>query len=266
MDESCNDSKSAADMNSRLTTKEYWSHIWKGSKLPVIAKPEYDVRKILDNTIPKSTEMSFMEIGCAIGKWMAFFNKHFSYNVSGIEYVEHAAAATRRNLELQKIPADIINADFFEAKIADGSYDVVFSGGFVEHFEDLSNTINRISKLAKKYVITLVPNTYGLNGLISKKIRPKVFNSHKHIAKDLLRQLHEQAGLDTLFCDYIGGVQLIMPAAHTPFFDRNFGLSVVINLPFFAFNLVSRALNRYIGFCPRTKLLSKSLMYIGKKR
>jgi len=251
-------------MDNRLTTKEYWSQIWKGKRLPVIADPEYDVHKTLNEILPKSNKVSLIEIGCAIGGWMAYFNKNFAYKVTGIEYVEHAAVTTRQNMALQGIDAEILNQDLFTAEIAAASYDVVFSAGFIEHFEDLEGTVNKISTLAKQYVVTMVPNTFGLNGFVSKMIRPKVFYSHKQIDKNLLRSLHERAGLNTLFCDYVGGLQFIMPAKKTFFFNKHAYVAKIINLPFWTFNQISRAFNKYAGLCPRTRFLSEKLMYIGK--
>ncbi len=252
-------------MSNSLTSKEYWSQVWEGKRLPVTAHPEYDVRKTLDIILPKSDKISFIEIGCAIGGWIAYFHKEFDYKVSGIEYVEQAAVTTRNNMELQGIDAEILNEDFFKAEIAAASYDVVFSAGFIEHFDDLEGTANRVSALARQYVVTIVPNTYGLNGFISRTVRPKVFYGHKRIDRDLLRSLHEGTGLNTLFCDYAGGLQFIMPAKKTVFFNKHSCLAKIINLPFWAFNQMSRALNKYTGLCPRTRFLSEKLLYIGRK-
>jgi len=210
--------------------------------------------------------MSLIEIGCAPGKWMAYFHKSFGYSVAGIEYVDSAATATKQNMELQGIDAKVLSVDFFEAEIPPASYDVVFSGGFIEHFHDLDNTVGRISKLAKQYVVTLVPNLYGINGFISKKIRPTVFYAHKRIDATLLRSLHERSELCTLFCDYVGGLQFITVAAGLPFFDRNKTLAETIDLPFRAFNGISRILSKSLGLYPRTRLLATSVLYIGQRK
>ena len=130
-------------MDNKLTTKKYWEHFWQGISLPVIRNPGHDMHKIISRSLPKSKEFSFIEIGCAPGGFMAYFNKYFGYSVSGIEYVAAAAAATRRNMEIQGIQAKVLNLDFFEAKIPESSYDVVFSGGFIEHFEDIGGTVNK---------------------------------------------------------------------------------------------------------------------------
>ena len=252
-------------MDNNLTSKEYWGRVWEGKRLPVTANPEFDVRKTLDSVLPKSGKISFIEIGCAIGGWMAYFHKEFGYKVSGIEYVEQAAVMTRKNLELQGVDSEILNEDFFKAEMAAASYDVVFSAGFIEHFDNLEGTVNRMSALAKQYVVTIVPNTYGLNGFLSRTIRPDVFYGHKQIDRALLRELHERTGLKTLFCDYAGGLQFIMPAKKTVFFNKHPYFAGAVNLPFWIFDRISGAFNRYACLCPRTKFLSEKLMYIGEK-
>lgn len=252
-------------MNDRLMSKEYWRRNWQGVALPLIARPVYDVRRTLNKLLPKSGEMSFIEIGCAPGKFMAYFNKRFGYHVAGIEYVEDAAAATRVNMEMQGIGAQVFNMDFFEADFTAESYDVVFSNGFIEHFEEVSGVVNKISSLSKQYVVTMIPNCYGVNGFISKTIRPKVFYGHKRIDTSSLQRLHEKAGLHTLFCEYVGGLQLIMPAAKTTFFDNNKRLAKTVNMPFRIFNLASRTFSKYTNLYPRTKFMVRTLLYVGKK-
>ncbi len=253
-------------MNNRLTTKQYWDPIWRGISLPIIASPGNDVGKKLEDILPKSNKTSFLEVGCSPGKWMAYFNKHFTYFVNGIEYIEEAVDLTKRNLELQKINANVLNLDFLKAEISPASYDVVFSDGFIEHFEDLEEVVGKICLLAKKYVITIVPNLYGLDGFIGKVTTPKVFSAHKRIDINLLRQLHEKAGLNTVFCNYVHGIELIMPADTTRgFFSKNRKLAYVINLPFRTLNYISRKFSIYTNIYPRTKYLSSTLMYIGVK-
>lgn len=251
-------------MGNKLTTQEFWKQAWSGIKLPKITRPLHDIYIRLENNLPKSDKMSLIEIGCAPGGWMAFFNKHFGYTVTGIEYVEELAALTRQNMEMQGIRAEILNLDFLEAELSAGSYDVVFSAGFIEHFEDLDAVVSRISMMAKRFVVTTIPNIYGLNGLAHRVIRPKVYFSHKRIDKYLLRSLHEKCGLNTLFCNYVGGLRL--PMLYQPICPKERKRFVRhINLPFRFFNLISKTISRYVHFYPRTRFMSLHLMYIGEK-
>ncbi len=81
-------------MDDRLTTKKYWSQFWHGISLPIITRPSPDIQKVLDNILPKSKDISLVEIGCAPGGMMAYFYRHFGYSVAGIEYVDDAVALT----------------------------------------------------------------------------------------------------------------------------------------------------------------------------
>lgn len=249
-----------------LTTNVKWEKIWEDYPLPTIENPVYDVRNLLDSLLPKTSDYSLIEIGCAPGKWMAYFSKHHGYSVSGIEYGEMAAATTRRNLEIQGITAEVLREDFFLADLPPSSYDIVFSGGFIEHFMDLPDVLRRICALSRRYVVTIVPNLYGLNGFISKKIRPGVYAEHNLIDVQLLEQLHADCGMKTLFCDYIGGARLIMPGAKNAFFEKHRWCARAVNAPVRFFNRLSSEISRALHWLPRNRFLSDSLMYIGKKR
>lgn len=252
-------------MLNKLTTKKYWKQVWKGASLPITEKPGLDIQRILHRKLPKSDRISLVEIGCAPGKWMAYFHQQFDYLVSGIEYEEEAAALTEINMKMQGIPAEVLEADFFDFEIMSNKYDIVFSSGFVEHFDDLRCSVGKICSLAKRYVVTIVPNCYGVNGWISKTVRPRVFNGHMQIDKHMLRRVHEDCGLKTLFCDYTNGLQFIKPAAYNEFFAKHKLIALAINIPFGCFNFVSKIVGDSLHWYPRTKLLSNTIMYLGVK-
>ncbi|MCG8697643.1 MAG: class I SAM-dependent methyltransferase, partial [Bacteroidales bacterium] len=191
--------------------------------------------------------------------------KQFGYRVSGIEYVEEAAELTRTNMSLQDIEADVLAEDFFAMEEPSKPYDVIYSGGFIEHFEDIPATVERLGRLTGQWIVTQVPNLYGCNGWISKKTRPSVYAGHIRINRSQLRQWHEQVGFTTCFCNYVGGLQWIMPASHTPFFQQHRRLANCLNLPFWLFNKVSKQLSSWFHICPRTPWLARNVIYIGRK-
>jgi len=252
-------------MTSRLTTKGKWEDVWADVRLPQIKKGGADLRRQLTTYLPRDASLSLCEVGCAVGGRMAWFYKEFGYCVEGIEYAEVAAEVTKRNLDLQSIPATVHVADFFSDDILTRQYDIVFSAGFIEHFKDLASAVARHCAIASQYVVLMVPNVYGINGLISKTIRPKVYAEHNPIDKPLLWNLCVEAGLTPLFCDYIGGAQLIMPAAHRPFFRRHRVIARVLNLPVRIFNRVSSTTSQLFHITPRYRWCSSSILFIGTK-
>lgn len=252
-------------MGINLTTKDKWEKGWANVELPAIYKPVYDVQKLLELYLPKTTTFSLIEIGCAPGKRMAYFNNHFGYKVSGLEYAEAAAVTTKKNMEMLAIDADLLVQDFFTFDCGRNKYNIVFSAGFIEHFSDVSSVVQRICALSWQYVVTIVPNLYGINGFISKTIRPKVYAEHNPIDALTLDLVHRNCGMKTLFCDYIGGVRFIMPGAHTAFFNRHKYCARAVNAPVRVFNRLSMEIEKLLHCTPRYKLLSRDLMYVGIK-
>jgi SAM-dependent methyltransferase len=239
--------------------------VWAGVELPHVYWPDHDTQTQLTKYLPIDAGYSLIEIGCAPGGWLAYFNRQFKYAVSGVEYAKNAAAATYRNMSLLGIEAEILTQDFFLLDCERNKYDLVFSAGFIEHFLDLSPVMDRICALSRRYVITIVPNTFGINGCISKTIRPTVYAEHNPIDAATLDFIHTERRIKTLFCDYVGGVRLIMPGSGNKFFEKHNNYARVVNAPVKVLNHISEALVRGLSFVPRTRLFSDRLLYIGIK-
>ena len=253
-------------MDNALTNRDKWRDVWAGVKLPAVAKPKRDIIRQLEKYLPHGKKYSMIEIGCAPGGWLAYFNNNFGYKVAGVEYVETAAAITNKNMNMLAINANVLVQDFFALDCVNNKYDIVFSAGFIEHFSDLSPVMEKICMLSQKYVVTIVPNVFGINGFISKKLRPKVYAEHKPIDLNMLNIIHTRYGLKTLFCNYVGGAQLIVLASRNNlFFNKHRYITHALNIPIHIFNLLSQAIQKISGYTPRSKIVSQSLMYIGIK-
>jgi len=251
--------------NNALTTKAKWEAIWAGVKLPFVNEPGDDMKEQLETYLPHNGLYSFIEIGCAPGGWMAYFNKHFGYRVAGLEYAEAAAKATQLNMKLLAIDAEVFVQDFFSIDCTKSKYDIVFSAGFIEHFRDPLPVMDRIVALSQRYVVTIVPNLFGVNGCIGKTIQSKVYAEHIQIDVSALSGLHVSCGLKTLFCDYAGGARLIAPGAHNEFFNKHRYCARIVNTPAGVFNRLSTYVGAFLHYIPRSRLLSDSLLYIGLK-
>jgi len=251
-------------MDNILTTKDKWEDVWGNVRLPYVTTPNYDIKKQLESRLPKTNQHSFIEIGCAPGGYMAWFNRTFGYKVSGIEYAEKAAAMTIKNMEVQGIDADVLVGDFFAHDFSQ-KYDVVFSAGFIEHFRNMNPVVERICNLSKRFVVTIVPNIYGINGAISKTIRPGVYAEHNPIDVPTLELIHRNCGMKTLFCNYVGGLQCVLPGAQTAFFNKHKYCARAVNTPVHVLNRLSLEIGKLLCCTPRLRLLSTSLMYLGRK-
>lgn len=251
------------EINERLTTKEYWANVWEGVKLPDVRVPTGDTEQVLRKFLPQNKRL--IEVGCAPGGWMAYYHQNFGYSVDGIEYVPDAAELTKANMKCLGIDdATIWCEDFFSIDTADYDYDVVFSAGFIEHFDDFTGVCGRLADVGR-IVVTVIPNLFGVNGLISRKVRPHVYDKHVLINLQKLREAHEANGLKTQFCNYVGGAQFFRLTDRNKFFQNRTGLAKCVDLPVRAFNRFSRFANQRLMFRPRACWCCPSLMYIGTR-
>ena len=258
-----NKSKSPVQ-DERLTTPAYWAEVWQGVKLPDIRIPEADKDWALKKCLPPGANHRLLEIGCAPGGWMSYFHNEFGYAVDGIEYVPDAAELTRANMKLQNIEAEVWCDDFFSIDTSKFNYDVVYSGGFIEHFDDYPSVCGRLAEVGR-IVVTMIPNLYGVNGFISRMVRPHVYEKHVPINLEQLRKAHESIGLQTKFCNYVGGMQFYRIAERNRLFVNRPGLAKYCDFPIKGFNRLSRLANRRIAFRPKARWCCPSLLYIGER-
>lgn len=116
--------------------------------------------KLFSKYIDKvSWKKTFFEIWASPWMYWAIFHKYFWYFPSGIEYTDNWYKSIEVLYNDLGIKHEHIKWDFFTFN-SDKKYDLVFSWGFIEHFEDYENVILRHIELAKKswLVVIIVPN------------------------------------------------------------------------------------------------------------
>ena len=245
----------------------YWESIWETVRIPKEIKPSdiHEIHSILSRVLPAGRH-SLIETGCAPGGWLAYFHNNFHYDVSGIEYAPRAFQKTRENLALLRIPADLFFSDVFD--FFHQPYPIVFSAGFIEHFQNVDAILEKLETLCKTdgYIITLIPNLYGINRLISKLFRPEVAAGHFPINKHKLIEHHERLGITTLYCDHIGSLKVLLPMDKNILSKTMPLLSSFINLPFHAWNKAIDSLTKRLMYYPKIGIVSTSILYIGRKK
>ena len=252
-------------MDTSLTDQKYWDEFWKSTNLPVVAVPPHQITALLKQYLPFDADLELFEVGCAPGGWLAYFNKKFGYKISGIEYAEEAFQLTKKNLNILNIDSELFFGDFFDFK-TNKRIDIIFSRGFIEHFENTEDVVKTLASISSKYIVTIIPNLYGLNGFISKVFRPKVYKKHILISREDLKALHEKNNLEILFCNYSNEFRLILPLEKNEFSSQYQKISKVLNYPVKLINKFALWMFNKINWHPKTKMFSPSIICICKKR
>jgi cyclopropane fatty-acyl-phospholipid synthase-like methyltransferase len=175
-----------------LTSNQYWNKQYKSfQNVDIVRKgmnlalSELDVH--FKKFLPINKDEKFIEIGCAPGRWMHYFSKEFKCHVEGIEYTSGGVSLTESNLKKLGVDAKIHHTDFFSNNLLAESYDKVFSFGFIEHFDDITDIMSRHWNLVAKdgYLIVGIPNLKGINENIQKFYSKEVLSLHNLDCMDL---------------------------------------------------------------------------------
>jgi 2-polyprenyl-3-methyl-5-hydroxy-6-metoxy-1,4-benzoquinol methylase len=135
----------------------------------------------------------YVELGCAPGKILAWVAKQLDTDVSGLDYSERGIQWSRRLFETLGLSADLRCEDVRAASFEPGTFDLVFSAGLVEHFDDPREIVRTHVLLLRpggRAVIT-VPNYGGLYGRLQLWFDPENLALHNLSIMNLqgLRQL-----------------------------------------------------------------------------
>lgn len=191
--------------NNNITDQTHWDKYWSNYQYDKI--PE---KVVFSKYIPKLIKgKSFIEIGGFPGIFSAFFYNHGVPDVTLLDFYLNSDIV--RNFErINRLPDNCINCihvDFFSFK-SDRKYDIVFSSGFIEHFEDTEDVISRHVDLLSEngQLMILIPNFLGLNGTIQRKFDIQNLESHnlKSMEIPFLENIISQFNLKDVAVEYIG--------------------------------------------------------------
>jgi SAM-dependent methyltransferase len=93
-----------------------------------------DLLALLDPLLVPGSRV--LEVGCAPGKFLLWCALARKAEACGVEYGENSHALTVQLFAGADVPVDIRKEDFMQTTFEPGSFDVVYSFGVIEHFDD----------------------------------------------------------------------------------------------------------------------------------
>ena len=176
---------------------------------------------ILKNHLPDMKGARMLEVGSAPGTSLVTFNHKLGCMPFGIDYSEHGVETNRQVFIANNLnPDNVIHADFFSDEFHNRykeSFDMVYSGGFIEHFDNARDVVDKhVSLLARGgHLVILIPNLRGINHLILKLFYKELLDIHNLsiMRKTEFAKLFDHESLTPLFCDYYGTLTLDVTAA-----------------------------------------------------
>lgn len=204
------------------TTVEYWTKFWEHAKPPRQIRVDGSaLRYTVDRTyysaveryIPSTPGARLIEIGCGNSAWLPFFSKRFGIDVAGLDYSEYGCARAKAFLEVSEVRGDVRWGDFRNPpEDWIDRFDIVFTNGLIEHFDETSSVISQIARFVKPggRVLTFIPNMYGLNGWLQRQLGRRTFDTHRALSDKELRDAHERAQMSVIECRYLLPANLLV--------------------------------------------------------
>lgn len=203
----------------KLTNQRFWEDYWnkksdnKSKKKTTLLILE--LFRIFDKYLPDDSSLNVLEIGGASGEFLLYIAKKFGYKANSMDYSRVGNEKTKETFVNNGIDITIYEQDLFTFKDDSLKFDIVYSLGFIEHFDNVENVIEKHLDLLKPGGILLlgVPNLTGIYHWFLKYLSPTHDKTHnlKIMDIDNWKTFEKRGELKTIFKGYIGGFEpLIM--------------------------------------------------------
>lgn len=198
--------------------RSYWDRNW-------AAHPEHELsdpsRPGLLNYVPRrfsklfqsvfdgeglnGRKVALLEVGCAQSIWLPYFRRELGCEITGIDYSDAGCRSARDLLAAAGVDGTVICTDLYAPpEHLLERFDVVFSNGLVEHFDDTAVCIRALARFLKPggVMMTSIPNMSGGLGWLQKHLNRAVFDVHVPLDASALCRAHEESGLRVQHCEY----------------------------------------------------------------
>jgi SAM-dependent methyltransferase len=201
----------------RKTSREFWDGVWAQQGAASALDPtspalvrHYD--RMLDQAIAASLAhwggraASLIELGCGGSVYLPYFALRYGLAVAGLDYSDQGCARARAILDAHGAAGEIVEGDLFSPPEAlRGRFDIVFSMGLLEHFDDTAAAVAAGAAFLRPggLMLSIVPNMTGLPGLLQRALDPALYAVHVPLDAAALAAAHEAAGLAVLEARYL---------------------------------------------------------------
>jgi len=199
----------------RRTERSFWESYWNRRKQKsATAKRTLQVKelqKVFHFYLPVNQNWLALEIGGASSDFLSYFARFFNYKIHSLDYSTAGNDATRQKFKDLHTPIQIFEKDLFSDLSDLPKFELVYSLGFLEHFENPIPVIEKHLCLLKAGGMLMIgsPNLTGIYEKILSITAPSVKDSHNLKLMDLenWKIFEDHFDLEPIYKGYIGGFE-----------------------------------------------------------
>jgi SAM-dependent methyltransferase len=249
----------------QLSSRRHWDDLHSAGAYaaePIDTYCSRQLVRIFDRFLQPDPARRLIEIGCALSGYLPLFRQRYGYEVHGLDYSPAGVEATVAGL--RRAGVDLggqIHCLDFQTSVPElhENFDCLASFGVLEHFHGQVEVARKFAELLKPggLMITEIPNTASrLFGRLKRTDR-ELFDMHARIDRPGLANIHAQAGLEVLLCQYCGTFN------YAVFKPRKYS-HLKESLAWYAQKFIW-SLSQALRFYPQTRLFSPYIVCVARK-
>ncbi len=198
----------------RLTDIAYWEENWWKAKGPerlrLYRDVDFEAVRLLGRHLRRDASgadrFRVLEIGAAGSRVLPYLGRKLGCEVFGTDFSGSGCRLLRANLALQGMTGSVVCEDLSLSSLPAETFDLVYSSGLVEHFDDTRAVIAEHLRLVKPggRLVIIVPNFQGIQGRIWKRLARPLWDRHVVFGPDDLAGFFASFGLAQIRSGYLG--------------------------------------------------------------
>jgi SAM-dependent methyltransferase len=191
----------------RLTDVAFWEKGWwqgeRPERLWLYRDVDFETVGLLRGEAAGSR---VLEIGAGGSRVLPYLARSFDYSVFGSDFSFAGCLLLRANLALQRAAGGVVCEDFLQSSFPADAFDLVYSAGLIEHFDDLRSVVAEHLRLVKPggRLVLMVPNLQGFQGKILRRLAPPLWAVHRVFSPAELAELLRRFDLEDIHFGYLG--------------------------------------------------------------
>lgn len=197
----------------RLTDTSFWEEGWWHRKRPerlrLYRDMDYEMVRLLERAGSSKTCRA-LELGGGGSRILPYLGRKFGFRVIGTDFSQRGCVLLKANLSLLGIDGGVVCEDLFHSSLAPDSFDLVYSSGLIEHFDDTAAVVAEHLRLLKPggKLVLVVPNLQGVQGRVFAKLAPSLWGAHCVFSPSDLAETLSALGLREIQSGYLGSFHL----------------------------------------------------------
>ena len=200
----------------RLTDVSYWEESWwtriRPEKLRLFRDFDFETARLLGRSCRElkaaapAASVAVLEVGAGGSRVLPYVGRKSGCKVYGSDFSLSGCRLLRANLALQGLPQIAVCEDLFNSSLRPDTFDLVYSSGLIEHFDDTAAVIAEHLRVVKPggRLVLIVPNFEGLQGRIWKRLARPLYDRHRVFGPEDLSGLLKKLELDSVEYGYLG--------------------------------------------------------------